>query len=97
LGTGLRIATESFLSLNGITDGIMRNDTTGATVTDRQRERNRQLAKKRSIVEQYFRLRHLYDGAYRARVITIAKNTWDTLCIQMAFSLFRGSKISLAT
>ncbi len=86
-----------FLSLNGITDGIMRKDTTAATLTDRERERNRQLAKKRYIVEQYFGLSHLHDGAYRARFTTIVKNIWDTLCRQMAFNLFRGSKIILAT
>jgi len=86
-----------FLSLNGITDRIMRKDTTGATLTDRERERNRQLAKKRSIVEKYFGLSHLYDGTYRARFTTILKNIWDTLCREMAFNLFRGSKIILAT
>ncbi len=86
-----------FLSLNEITDGIMRKDTTTATVTDRERARNRQLAKKRSIVEQYFGLSHLYDGAYRARFTTIVKNIWDTLCRQMALNLFRGSKIILST
>ena len=79
----------AFYLLNGISDGIMRKDTTGATVTDRERERNRQLAKKRSIVEQYFGLIHLYNGAYRARFTTMVKNIWDTLCRQMAFNLFR--------
>jgi IS5 family transposase len=75
----------------------MRKDTTAATVTDRERDRNRQLAKKRSIVEQYFGLSHLHDGAYRARFTTLLKNTWDTPWRQMAFNLFRGSKIILAT
>lgn len=86
-----------FLSVNEIGDGIMRKDTTTATLPDRERERNRQLAKKRYIVEQYFGLSHLHDGAYRARFTTIVKNIWDTLCRQMAFNLFRGSKIILAT
>ncbi|UCG65899.1 MAG: hypothetical protein JSW12_02280, partial [Deltaproteobacteria bacterium] len=63
----------------------------------RVRERIRQLAIKRSIVEQYFGLSHLYDGACRARFTTIVNNIWDTLCRQMAFNLFRGSKIILAT
>ena len=40
----------SFLSLNGFNDGIMRKDTTTATLTDYERERNKALAKKRSIV-----------------------------------------------
>jgi len=86
-----------FLSLTGITDGIMRKDTTGATVTDRDRARNRQVAKKRSIVEQCFGLSHLHDGAYRARVTASVKNIRDTLCRQMAFNLFRVSNIILAT
>jgi hypothetical protein len=73
LETVKRITTESFLSLNGITDGIMRKDTHGATLTDPERERNRQLAKKRYIVEQYIGLSYLYDGAYRAGFTTMAK------------------------
>jgi len=86
-----------FLSHNGISDGIMRKDTTGATVTDRERERNRQVAKKRYIVEQYFGLRHLHDGSHSARFTAILKDIRDTLCRQMTFTLFRGSKIILAT
>lgn len=57
-----------FLSLNGITDGIMWKDTTVDTVPDRERERNKQLAQKRYILEQYFGLSHLPDGAYRSQV-----------------------------
>jgi hypothetical protein len=49
----------------------MRKDTTTAKLTDYERERNKKLAKKRYIVEQYFGLSHLYDGAYRARFTTI--------------------------
>lgn len=87
----------SFLSLNGIEDGIMRKDTTTAKLTDYERERNKKLAKKRYMVEQYFGLSHLYDGAYRARFTTILKNIWDTMCRQIAFNLFRGSKLILST
>ncbi len=87
----------SFLSLNGINDGIMRKDTTTAKLTDYERERNKALAKKRYIVEQYFGLSHLHDGAYRARFTTILKNIWDTTCRQIAFNLFRGSKLILST
>ena len=43
--------------------------------------------------KQYFSLSHLYDGAYRARFTTILKNIWDTMCRQMAFNMFRGSKL----
>ena len=83
----------SFLHLNDIEDGIMRKDTTTAKLTEIEKERNKKISKKRYIVEQYFGLSHLHDSAYRARFTTIIKNTWDTMCRQMAFNLFRGSKL----
>jgi len=83
----------AFLHLNGIRDGIMRKDTTTAKLTELERERNKKISKKRYIVEQYFGLSHLHDGAYRARFTTILKNIWDTMCRQMAFNIFRGSKL----
>jgi IS5 family transposase len=86
-----------FLSLNVIEDGIMRKDTSTAKLTDRERERNKKLAKRRYIIEQYFGLSHLHDGAYRARFTTILKNIWYAMCRQMAFNLFRGSKLILST
>lgn len=58
-----------------------------------EEERNKQISKKRYIVGQYFGLSHLHDGAYRARFTTILKNIWDSMCRQMAFNLFRWSKI----
>jgi transposase, IS5 family len=83
----------SFLNLNGIKDGIMRKDTKTAKLTKIEIERNKQISKKRYIVEQYFGLSHLHNGAKRARFTTMIKNTWDAMCRQMAFNLFRGSKI----
>jgi IS5 family transposase len=83
----------SFLHLNEIADGIMRKDTPAAKLTAREVERNKGISKKRYIVEQYFGLSHLWQGAKRARFTTIVKNTWDSLCRQMAFNLFRGSKL----
>jgi len=83
----------SFLSLNEIRDGIMRKDTKSTKLTEYETERNKKISKKRYIVEQYFGLSHLYDGAYRARFTTIINNIWDTTCRQMAFNLFRGSKL----
>jgi IS5 family transposase len=83
----------SFLHLNEIVDGIMRKDTTTTKLTEIEIERNKKISKKRYIVEQYFGLSHLYDGAYRARFTTIIKNTWDAMCRQMAFNLFRGSRL----
>jgi transposase, IS5 family len=74
----------------------MRKDTTTAKLTDREKERNKRISKKRYIVEQYFGLSHLNDGAYRARFTKMTKNIWDAMCRQMAFNMFRGSKI-LAT
>jgi IS5 family transposase len=93
-----------FLHLNEIEDGIMRKDTKRAKITEIEIERNKKISKRRYIVEQYFGLTHLYDGlrlgqasgsesAYRARFTTILKNTWDAMCRQMAFNMFRGSKL----
>ena len=87
----------AFLSLNTIRDGIMRKDTTTAKLTEREITRNKKISKKRYIVEQYFGLSHLHDGAYRARFTTILKNIWDTMCRQMAFNIFRGSKLLKVT
>jgi len=86
-----------FLSLNEIADGIMRKDTINAKLTDIEKERNKQISKKRYVVEQYFGLSHLHDGAYRARFTTIVKNIWDVMCRQMAFNIFRGSKLLVMT
>jgi len=86
----------AFLHLNEIQDGIMRKDTKTAKITDIEIERNKKIAKKRYIVEQYFGLSHLHDGASRARFTTILKNIWDTMSRQMAFNLFRGSKLLVA-
>jgi len=83
----------SFLHLNGIKDGIMRKNTKTAKLTEVEIERNKKISKKRYIVEQYFGLSHLHDGAYRARFTTIVKNTWDTMCRQMAFNINRGAKL----
>jgi IS5 family transposase len=87
----------SFLSLNQIKDGIMRKDTTTAKLTEYEHERNKKISKKRYIVEQYFGLSHLHQGAQRARFTTIIKNAIDARIRQMAFNLFRGAKIILAT
>lgn len=87
----------SFLSLNQIKDGIMRKDTTTAKLTEYEKERNKKISKKRYIVEQYFGLSHLHQGAHRARFTTLIKNAIDAKVRQMAFNLFRGSKIILAT
>lgn len=87
----------SFLYLNHIEDGIMRKDTTTAKLTAYEKERNKKISKKRYMVEQYFGLSHLHDGAFRARFTTITKNIWDAMCRQLAFNLFRGSKIISVT
>jgi IS5 family transposase len=87
----------SFLHLNEIEDGIMRKDTTGAKITEIEIERNKQIAKKRYVVEQYFGLSNLHYGACRARFTTILKSTWDAMCRQMAFNLFRGSRLLAPT
>jgi len=87
----------TFLHMNNIEDGIMRKDTTTAKLTTYEKERNKKISKKRYIVEQYFGLSHLHDYAYRARFTTILKNIWDAMCRQMAFNIFRGTKILMTT
>ena len=82
-----------FLALNKIADGIMRKATTGAELTEYEIERNKAISKVRYIVEQYFGLSHLYNKAYRARFPRLIKNALDALFRQMAFNLFRASKI----
>ena len=83
----------TFLHINHIEDGIMRKDTKSTKLTDYEKERNKQISRKRYIVEQYFGLSHLYNNAFRARFTRIAKNAIDALFRQMAFNLFRGEKI----
>jgi IS5 family transposase len=82
-----------FLALNNIADGIMRKDSTTAKLTDYEKERNKKLSKVRYIVEQYFGLSHLHDGASRARFTDIAKNKFDGWYRQTAYNIARGLKI----
>ncbi|MFH1974148.1 MAG: transposase [Pseudomonadota bacterium] len=82
-----------FLSMNSIEDGIMRKATTGAELTEYEKERNKAISKVRYIVEQYFGLSHLYNKAHRARFPKLIENALDALFRQMAFNLFKASRI----
>jgi IS5 family transposase len=82
-----------FLSLNKIADGIMRKASKGTELTEYETERNKAISKVRYIVEQYFGLSNLYNKAYRARFPRLIKNALDALFRQMAFNLFRASRI----
>ena len=82
-----------FLAENKIADGIMRKDSTTAKLTEFEIERNKEISKVRYIVEQYFGISHLHDGAKRARFTKIAKNKMDCWCRQAAFNITRGLKI----
>ena len=82
-----------FLAFNKISDGIMRKNSTTAKLTEYEIERNRKLSKVRYIVEQYFGLSHLHDGANRARFNDIAKNKFDGWYRQAAYNISRGLKI----
>ena len=82
-----------FLALNKIADGIMRKNSTTAKLTDFEINRNKKISKIRYIVEQYFGLSHLHDGAKRARFTDITKNKLDTWYRQAAFNISRGLKI----
>lgn len=66
-----------FLSLNKIVDGIMRKNSTTAKLADYEINRNKSISKVRYIVEQYFGISHLHDGAKRARFSDITKNKFD--------------------
>ena len=82
-----------FLSMNKIADGIMRKETVAAKLTDYEKERNKQISKKRYIVEQYFGLSHLHNNASRARFPNLIKNAIDAMFRQMAFNLLRGTRV----
>jgi IS5 family transposase len=82
-----------FLHMNQIEDGIMGKDTKTAKLTDYGKERNKKISKLRYIVEQYFGISHLNTDAFRARFPRLMKNTIDAMFRQMAFNLFRGTKI----
>jgi len=79
--------------MNKIKDWIMRKDSKTAKLTDSEKSRNREISKKRYIVEQYFGLSHLHNRAYRARFTQMIKNKIDAKIRQMAFNLRRDSKI----
>jgi IS5 family transposase len=83
----------NFLALNKIADGIMRKDSTTAKLTQYEINRNKQISKVRYIVEQYFGISHLHDGAKRARFTDITKNKFDAWYRQAAFNIARGLKI----
>ena len=82
-----------FLALNNIADGIMRKDSTTAKLTEHEKKRNKKISKVRYIVEQYFGLSHLHDGAKRARFTDITKNKFDGWYRQAAYNIARGLKI----
>lgn len=82
-----------FLNMNKIADGIMRKDTTTAKLTDYEKKRNKEISKKRYIVEQYFGISHLHNNAFRARFTRLIKNAIDAMFRQMAFNLLRGTKV----
>jgi len=81
------------LTINDIADGIMRKDSTTAKLTEYEKKRNKKISKVRYIVEQYFGLSHLHDGAKRARFTETWKNNFDCWYRQAAFNISRGLKI----
>jgi transposase, IS5 family len=69
----------NFLSMNNISDGIMRKNNVNAVLTETEIARNKSISKKRYIVEQYFGLATLYDDRSQARFTTIIKNSIDAM------------------
>jgi IS5 family transposase len=82
-----------FLHLNNIEDGIMRRATRGTELTRYEKERNKAISKIRYIVEQYFGISHLHHHAHRARFTKMIINGIDGKLRQLAFNLFRGTKV----
>jgi transposase, IS5 family len=82
-----------FLHLNNIADGIMTKATRGTELTQHEIDRNKVISKVRYIVEQYFGISHLHNDAFRARFPRMIRNAIDALFRQMAFNLFRGTKV----
>ena len=71
----------------------MRKNSTTATLTEYEIERNKKISKVRYIVEQYFGISHLQDRANRARFTAITKNKFDCWYRQAAYNMARGLKI----
>ena len=88
-----RKSNSVFLHINGIADGIMSKVTRSTKLGDFEKAWNKQISKKRYIVEQYFGRNHLHSEAFRVRFIRIFKNILDALFRQMAFNQFRGGRI----
>lgn len=82
-----------FLHLNHIEDGIMRKATSTTKLTELEIERNKAISKIRYIVEQYFGISHLHHHAHRARFTKMIINAIDAKLRQLAFNLFRGTKV----
>ena len=83
----------SFLSMNNISDGIMRKNNVNAVLTETEIARNKSISKKRFIVEQYLGLATLFDDRSRARFTNIIKNIIDAMFRQFAFNLRKGAGI----
>ena len=93
ISPGKGLPNREFLAENKIADGIMRKNSTTATLTEYEIERNKKISKVRYIVEQYFGISHLKDRANRARFTAITKNKFDCWYRQAAYNIARGLKI----
>lgn len=83
-------SNRDFLSMNGISDGIMRKNQINAALTEHEITRNRMISKVRYRIEQYFGITGKYHGAGTARFTTIMKENWDHLSGAMAFNIKRA-------
>jgi IS5 family transposase len=86
-------SNRDFLHMNHIEDGIMRKATRGTELTRYEKERNKAISKIRYVVEQYFGISHLHHHAHQARFTKMIRNAIDGKLRQLAFNLFRGSKV----
>ena len=82
-------ANRNFLNLNGMTDGIMRKGQANSFLTKLEIEKNKGISRVWYVIEQYFGLTATYQGAGRARFMTLLKEGWNRLCQIMAFNIKR--------
>lgn len=78
-----------FLNLNEMADGIMRKGQVNVSLMKFEIERNKGISKIRYVIEQYFGLTEMYQGAGKARFTTLVKEGWNRLCQVMAFNIKR--------
>lgn len=79
-----------FLSMNGIADGIMRENQINTALAGYEIKRNKMISKVRYKIEQHFGITEKHHGADKARFTNTMKENWDYLSGAMAFNIKRA-------